>query len=189
MTSSRITTSIYIGARFRVNRIIATRFPEITHISQEGTTVDSVVFADDNLFPLSLTQADQIDPLLAAYHRYTGISGLNINVRKSTILCINCSPSLTQALQDKGFSTPTTIRHLGLELSTDIQSMIKETLSKIDLKATKRRIMATTPPTDPLHRATLINPAITPLCNHELMALPATEQDLQPLTKEILSFL
>ncbi len=83
------------------------------YTTREGVTVGPVVFADDNLSPLSLTQEDQIDPLLAAYRRYTSVSGLNINVHKSTILCINCNPSLIQALQDKGFSTLNTIRHLG----------------------------------------------------------------------------
>jgi hypothetical protein len=63
--------------------------------------------------------------------------------------------------------------------------LIRETLNKIDLKATKQRILATAPPTDILHRATLINSALTPLYNHVLMTLPATEKDLQPLYKEI----
>jgi hypothetical protein len=61
--------------------------------------------------------------------------------------------------------------------------MISETLSKIDLKATKRRILATAPPTDVLHRATLINSALIPLYNHVLMALPATEKDLPCIRK------
>jgi hypothetical protein len=59
------------------------------------------------------------------------------------------------------------------------------TLNKIDLKAAKRRILATGPPTDILHKATLINSALTPLYDHVLMALPAAEKDLQPLYKEI----
>jgi hypothetical protein len=47
--------------------------------------------------------------------------------------------------------------------------IISETLSKIDLKAIKRRILATAPPTDILHRATLINSAITPFYNQVQM--------------------
>jgi hypothetical protein len=61
--------------------------------------------------------------------------------------------------------------------------------SKIDLKSIKRRILATTLPPDILHRAPLINSAMVPLYNHVLMALPTTEQELQPLDKKILSFL
>jgi hypothetical protein len=63
------------------------------------------------------------------------------------------------------------------------------TLQKIDIKAVKRRILATSPPTDALHRATLINSALVPLYNHVFMALPTTEEDLDPLHKEILGFL
>jgi hypothetical protein len=66
---------------------------------------------------------------------------------------------------------------------------LSETLNKIDLKAAKRRILATAPPTDILHRATLINSALIPLYNHVPMVLPAKETDLQHLYKEIKSFL
>jgi hypothetical protein len=83
--------------------------------------VGPVIFADDNLSPLSLTHAEQITPILDLYHRYTGVSGLNINVRKSTILRVNCTPELLQDLQTQGFSTPPMIRHLGIELGTNIK--------------------------------------------------------------------
>jgi hypothetical protein len=92
-------------------------------------------------------------------------------------------------LQNQGFSTPATIRHLGIELGSTIRNTITETISKIDLKTTRRRILTTAPPTDILHRAILINSALVRLYNHVLMALPATEEDLQPLSKEIKSFL
>jgi hypothetical protein len=51
----------------------------------------------------------------------------------------------------------------------------------MDIIAIKRKILVTAPPTDILHRATLINSAMTPLYNHILMALPATGDDLQSL--------
>jgi hypothetical protein len=172
-----------------LNRLIANCFPHLMYFTREGITVGPIIFADDNLSPLSLTNAEQINPILALYNRYTGVSGLNINVCKSTILFVNCTTELTSDLQTKGFSTPHTIRHLGLELVPTIQTTIKEILNKIDLKAAKHRILATAPSKDILHKATLIYSALTPLCNHVLMALPATEKDLQPLYKEIKSFL
>ncbi len=73
--------------------------------------VDRVLFADDNLSPLSLTRADQIDPVLALYERYTRVGELNINVQKSAILWVNCSSELTQELRDEGFRTPATVQH------------------------------------------------------------------------------
>jgi hypothetical protein len=166
-----------------LNRLIASSFPHLMYVTREGIRVGPVIFADDKLSPLSLTSANQITPILDLYKRYTGVSGLNINVRKSTILCVNCTPDLMQDLQAQGFSTPPTIRNLGIELGLTIQNTITETINKIDLTTTRRRILATAPPTDILHRAMLINSALTPLYNHVFMALPVTENDLQPLSE------
>jgi hypothetical protein len=105
------------------------------------------------------------------------------------LLCLNTEPSLILDLQQKGFSTPNSMRHLGIELAKTIEETVRETIQKIDMKAVKRRILATTPPTDILHRATLINAAMVPMYNHVLMALPVAEEDLNTLHKEILSFL
>ncbi len=55
-----------------------------------------------------------------------------------------------------------------------IESNTKETLDKIEPKLIKHRMMATTLPTDVLHRATLINNALIPVYNHVFMALPAS---------------
>jgi hypothetical protein len=79
------------------------------------------------------------------------------------------------------------MRHLGIELGKTMESTMRETLQKIDIKSLKRRILATTPPNDTLHRVTLINSALFPLYNHVLIALPATEQELQSLEKAAVS--
>jgi hypothetical protein len=81
------------------------------------------------------------------------------------------------------------MKRLGIELAKTIEDTVRETIQKIDMKAVKRRILATTPPTDILHRATLINAAMVPMYNHVLMALPVAEEDLNTLHKEMLSFL
>ncbi len=62
-------------------------------------------------------------------------------------------------------------------------------MQKMDTKTLKRRILATTPPTNILPRATLNNSALVPLYNQVLMALLATEKNLDPIYKEILYFL
>jgi hypothetical protein len=172
-----------------LNRLIVTKFAEIMYTTAERITVGPILFADDNLSPTKLRSIEQLEPLLAIYDRYTGVSGLNITVRKSTALCINSAPSLVQELRDRGFTTPASMRHLGIELAGTIENTVRETIQKIDLKAVKRRILATTPPTDILHRATLINSALVPLYNHVLMSLPVAATELDPLHKEILSFL
>jgi hypothetical protein len=87
-----------------LNRLIASSFPNLMYVTREGVRVGPVIFADDNLSPLSLTHAKQITPILDLYNRYTGVSGLNINGRKSTILGVSCTPELMQDLQTQGFS-------------------------------------------------------------------------------------
>ena len=70
-----------------------------------------------------------------------------------------------------------------------MEGTIQRTLEAIDVKAVKRRINATTPPTDILHRATLLNTAFTPLYTHVFMALPVETEQLDALRGEQLSFL
>jgi hypothetical protein len=62
-------------------------------------------------------------------------------------------------------------------------------MQAIDPKAIKRRILATTPPTDVLHRAVLINVALVPIYNHVFMALQVGKSYTDELQKEILKFL
>ncbi len=50
------------------------------YITEEGVTVCPVLYADDNLTPLSLRTAGQLRPILSLYVAYTGVSGLNINI-------------------------------------------------------------------------------------------------------------
>jgi hypothetical protein len=64
--------------------------------------VGSILFEDDNLSPTKIERLEQLDPLLAIYDRYTGVSGLNINLRKSSALCINTPEALVQDFQLRG---------------------------------------------------------------------------------------
>jgi hypothetical protein len=57
-----------------LNRLIASCFPNLMYVTREGVRVRLIIFADDNLSPLSLTQAEQINPILDLYNRYTGVS-------------------------------------------------------------------------------------------------------------------
>jgi hypothetical protein len=59
----------------------------------------------------------------------------------------------------------------------------------IDPKAVERRILATTPPTDILHRALLVNLAFIPIYNHVFMALPISSNHIGELQKAVLKML
>ena len=92
------------------------------------------------------------------HNLYTKVSGLNINISQSTALCINTDPAIVNIIQETGIQTPNTIRYLRVQLG-------QTTIEHINPKAIRRRILATTPPTDLLHRATLINRALIPIYN------------------------
>jgi hypothetical protein len=159
------------------------------YTAEDGITVGPVLYADDNLTPLALNSAEQIQPILGIYDQYTGVSGLNINVQKSTALCINTSREIEEGLTQAGLAVSLTTKHLGIHLAKTIEATIKATMEATDPRAIKRRILATTPPTDILHQALLINMALIPIYNHVLIALPVGEPYIDELQKEILKFL
>jgi hypothetical protein len=66
---------------------------------------------------------------------------------------------------------PDNVKHLKLQLGKTIESTVEVTLAQTEPKLVKRRILATTPPMDVLHRAALINTASVPVYNHASMAL------------------
>ena len=171
------------------NKALTVELRAIMYKTEERIVVGPILFADDNISPLSLRRPADIDLILAMYERYKGVSGLNVNVNKSAVLCINTSEEIKETLRNKGLSTPSTIKHLGIEIGTTVEETIQETMRKVDIKATKRRILATTPPTDVLHRVILINRALTPIYNHIFMALPVSEPEIEVLRNEILNFL
>jgi hypothetical protein len=159
------------------------------YTTEGGLRIGPILFADDNLNPLTLSTAADLQPLLQVYAEYQQVSGLNVNIQKTQALCINTPGAVLAGLQALGIETPEIIKHLGLHLGQDIERTVTETMIKIDPKALKRRILATTPPTDLLHRALLIKTALIPIYNHVFMSLPTFKEQSDLLHKEVLNFL
>ena len=181
-------SSLFLVASEPINLAIIAISREISYQDRGGLRPNSTLFADDNINPTSLPTAAALQPILDLYQEYKEVSGLNINTRKSTALCINTSEEVKEGLREMGIQTPTTIKHLGLYLGETMESTVQETMRQIQPKTIKRRILATTPPTDLLHRARLINSAFIPIYNHVLMALPVTKGHLDTLDKEVRTF-
>jgi hypothetical protein len=78
------------------------------------------------------------------------------------------------------------IKHLGLHLGKTVASTVTITMSKIEAKIIKCRILATTPITDILHRATLVTTALIPFYNLVFMAPPVEPHHTENLFSEIL---
>ncbi len=86
-------------------------------------------------------------------------------------------------------SSPENCKHHGLYLGKDIECTLECTMRNTEPKSIKRRILGTTPPTDLLHRALLINTALIPIYNHICMALPVHQETMKKLHQEVLDFL
>ena len=104
-----------------------------------GNRYPPILFADDNLSPLNLGQVGKIKPILDLYEQYHTVSGLNVNPRKSTALCINTPDNIQAELRELGLSTPQAIRHLGIYLGTTIEQTVQEMIQQTDAKLIKRR--------------------------------------------------
>jgi hypothetical protein len=80
------------------------------YVISERVTVGHIpLFA--RWLPLAIEIPEPWSPAwLEIYDRHTGVSGLNINIRKSTAHCIHLTPKLLHDLQQKGSNTPDTLR-------------------------------------------------------------------------------
>jgi hypothetical protein len=184
-----LSSILFLIATEPLNRILCSSFMQLMYTAEDNITVGPILYADDNLTPLALQHAEQIQPILQLYEQYTGVSGLNINVRKSTALCINTDRNIQEGLENAGLTITTSAKHLGIHLAPTIEATVEATMAAIDPKAIERRILATTPPTNILHRALLVNLAFTPIYNHVFMALPITSNHIDDLQKAVLKML
>ncbi len=119
---------------------------ELMYTAEDDITVGPILYADDNLTPLAVQNADQIQSILHLYDQYTGVSGLNVHVNKTTALCINTSREVQEGLERAGLSLTNTAKHLGIHLAPTIEATVEATMAAIDPKAIEQRILATTPP-------------------------------------------
>ena len=172
-----------------LNRAITARTTQLVYKTVEGRTVNPIIYADDNINPLSLTEGQQITEIINIYEEYQAVSGLNVNISKTSILCINTPDRIKNTLQELGFKTPDTMKHLGITLAKTMSETVEATIQSINEKAIQRRILATTPPTDMLHRATLVKIAYIPLYNHIFMALPINKNQADSIQQGIQTFM
>jgi len=184
-----LSSILFLLATEPLNRALAEKHLDVMYTTDEGITIGPSMFADDNLLNMALQSAQDISPVINTYNDYQLVSGLKINIKKTAALCINTAPDVEEGLRQLGIDTPDHIKHLGIHLGKNITSTLTETMAQINPKAIKRRILATTPPTDILHRSTLIKAAFTPIYNHVFMAIPVQEDQCESLHKEVVKFL
>ena len=184
-----ISSILFLVATEPLNRALTQNFRHIMYTTEGNLTVGPILFADDNLNPLAVNEANELQPIIDTYNQYTQVSGLNINIRKTTALCINTSRETMDDFNLMGIETPLICKHLGIHLGGTIEETMTATMENTEAKRIKRRILGTTPPTDLLHRSLLINTALVPIYNHIFMAIPFQSEDIKAIHKEILDFL
>jgi hypothetical protein len=184
-----ISSILFLLATEPLHRALSQNYRNLIYTTEGNTTIGPILFADDNLNPLAIERAEDLQPIINLYNQYSTVIGLNINIRKTTALCINTPPRVTQGLNEMGIETRGNCKHLGLYLEKNIESTMECTMRNTEPKRLKRRILGTTPPTDLLHRALLINTALIPSYNHIFMALPVHQETMKKLHQEVLDFL
>ncbi len=184
-----LSSILFLIANEPLNHILCSSFMQLMYTAEDNVTVGPILYADDNLTPLAQQHVQQIQPILQLYEQYIGVSGLNINVRKSTALCINTDRDIQEGLERAGLTITNSAKHLGIHLAPTIDATVEATMVAIDPKAVERRILATTPPTDMLHRALLVNLAFIPIYNHVFMALPMSCNHIDELQKAVIKML
>jgi hypothetical protein len=80
-----------------------------------------------------------------------------------------------------GMMTPDNIKHLDLHLGKTVASTVEASMAKIEPKLIKHGLLTTTPPTDILRKATLINTTLIPVYNHVFMVLPVEPKHTETL--------
>ncbi len=68
---------------------------------ESGTFFHSSAYADDHLHTLSARAADDVKGILDIYNKYTGVSGLHINLSKTELLTVNTEQELTQEIRGR----------------------------------------------------------------------------------------
>jgi hypothetical protein len=184
-----ISSILFLLATEPLNRALAQNYRHLMYTTRGNLTVGLILFADDNLNPLSMRSANDIQPIIDLYNQYTTVNGLNINIRKTIALCINTPPQIIQSLIQMGIETPDVCKHLGIFLGKTIEETMEATMRNTEPKQIKRRILATSPPTNLLHSALLISTALIPIYNQIFMALPTQAEHIKALHQEIIDFL
>ncbi|MFN9910098.1 MAG: hypothetical protein ACK56F_28960, partial [bacterium] len=84
-----ISSILFLLATEPLNRALSQNYRNLMYTTEGNTTIAPILFADDNLNPLSIARAEDIQPIITLYNQYSTVRGLNINIRKTTALCIN----------------------------------------------------------------------------------------------------
>jgi len=180
---------IYILATEPGNRALIQNTSNMQYVDEFNITMQPKFYADDNKSCLRISNAQELEELHTLYEEYTRVSGLKVNFNKSEALCINTSQRVKEIIQNSHINITENADCLGVIIGRNIKKTIEATINKINPNAIKKRIMITSTPTSTLHKAILLNRAITPIFNHMFMGLPAWDETAEKMFQDLTRFL
>jgi hypothetical protein len=133
---------LFLIASESLNCLLATAFLELMYTTEERELAGVMLYAHDILTTLAFTDASQLLSILPLFNKYTVDSGLNINIAKTTALCISTPARFCEQLCLMGMATPDNAKHLGILLDKTTDSTVDAIMAHIEPKAIKRRIIS-----------------------------------------------
>ena len=91
-----ISSILFLISTEPLNRALVQQTAHIMYKTINNHSFGGFFFADDNLAGLNIRSPQDLQIMQSVYAQYTRVSGLNINISKSTALCSNTDPEITK---------------------------------------------------------------------------------------------
>ena len=147
-------------------------------------------YADDHMLGLQVRGAQDVKNIIEVYEDYQKVSGLQINVNKTEMLCINTDAGIMAEIeQQTGIKCVDGLRHLGIEVRKTYKSTVEATNAKIMQQTESKYKRINKSFTDMFHRKQLIQQVILPSFNHCYMTLGYDQDSGSKLDKQVIKLL
>jgi len=171
----------------RAAHLIAQQF---RYVFSNGLRAPSKGYADDHLHPLNVTNAGQVGAIIDVYKKFKEVSGLQISIEKTKILCINTDPALMQEISDlTGVGVVNKLRFLGVEIRATYSESLKESFKTVDEGVQAKYDRINSAFLDLFHRRQLICSVLLPSYNHLFMAFGVQQDICDNLDKMVVKLL
>ena len=124
------------------------------------------------------------------YEDFHKVSGLQVNLKKTEMLCINTDARLMEEIeQQTGIKCVEGLRHLGIEVRKTYKSTVEATNNKIKQQTESKYKRINKSFTDMFHRKQLIQQVLLPSYNHCYMTLGFDAEAGEKLDKQVTKLL
>ena len=124
------------------------------------------------------------------YEDFHKVSGLQVNLKKTEMLCINTDARLMEEIeQQTGIKCVEGLRHLGIEVRKTYKSTVEATNNKIKQQTESKYKRINKSFTDMFHRKQLIQQVLLPSYNHCYMTLGFDAEAGEELDKQVTKLL